>query len=99
MVRATSTAPRESTQEQNPSQQPWSVPVKDSDNFFDTPDISEEKISTYHRPKVPSKPPSDSSDSDKSGINNEPPKIPCWSVNRKINLIHLVYDYMDSEII
>ena len=99
MVRATSTAPRESTWEQNPPQQPWSVPVTDSDNPFNTPDISEENISTYHRPKLPLKLHSDSSDSDKSGSNNEHPKIPLQSVNRKINLIHLVYDYTDSEII
>ena len=56
-------------------QQPWSVPVKDSKNPFNTPDVSEEEISTYRRPKGPSKPLSDSSDSDKSGGDDKPPKI------------------------
>lgn len=76
MVKATSSTPRESTQEWNLPQQPWGTPVKDSDDPFNTPDASEEEISTYHRPKGPPKPPGDSSDSDKSGSNSKPFKIP-----------------------
>ena len=75
MVEATSPTPKEGAREQNPPQQPWSALVKDSEDPFNTPDVSEEEISTYHRPRGPSKPPSDSSESDASGGNDKPPKI------------------------
>ena len=82
MVETTSPTPKEGAWEQNPPLQPWNAPVKDSEDPFNTPDASEEVISTYHRPRGPSKPPSDSSESDKSGGDNKPPKIALQSSKR-----------------
>ena len=76
MVEATSPTPKEGAREQNPPQKPWSTPIKDSEDPFNTPDVSEEEISTYRRPRGPSKPPSNSSKSNESGGDNKPPKIP-----------------------
>ena len=74
MVETTSPTSKEGAREKNPPPQPWNTPVKDSEDPFNTPDISEEEISTYRRPRGPSKPPSDSSESDASGGNDKPPK-------------------------
>jgi hypothetical protein len=76
MVEATSPTPKEGAREQNPPQKPWSAPIKDSEDPFNTPHISEKEISTYRRPRGPSKPPSNSSESNESGGDNKPPKIP-----------------------
>ena len=46
MVEATSPTPKEGAWVQNPPLQPWNAPVKDSEDPFDTPDVSEEEIST-----------------------------------------------------
>jgi hypothetical protein len=81
IIEATSTAPKENTGKQDHPWKPWNTPEKDSDDPFNTSDLSEEEISTYQRPKGPSKPPSDSSDSEGSE-SNKPPKIPLRSLKR-----------------
>ena len=76
MVETTSPTPKEGAREKNPFPQPWNASVKDSEDPFNIPDVSEEEISTYRRPRGPLKPPSDSSESDESRGDNKPPKIP-----------------------
>ena len=82
MVETTSPTPKGGAREKVPLAQPWNASVKDSEDPFKTPDASEEEISTYRRPKGPSKPPSDSSESDESESDNKPPKIPLRSSKR-----------------
>ena len=87
MVETTSPTPKEGALEKNPLPQPWNASVEDSENDFNIPDVSEEEISNYRRPRGPLKHPSDSSKSDKNGGNNEPPKIPLQSSKRPSNPI------------
>ena len=82
MVETTSPTSKEGAREKNPLPQPWNASVKDSEDPFNIPDVSEEEISTYGRPRGPSKPPSDSYESNESGDNNKPPKISLRSSKR-----------------
>ena len=75
IIEATSSAPKENTQEQCPPQRTRDEQGKDYDDPFNTSNSSEEEIATVQRIKGPLKPPSDSSDSEDSE-GGKPPKVP-----------------------